>query len=283
MSRNYSVMLALTCLLTSGAGVPSPTLRVATVDSVAGPCASPPASTGGGEKAYYDHLAKRLGVTILRCPVIDAVAAGKALAANQVDIALLDPAAYAPVATTTRAILTVRPRGALNRVPVVLGVRATSPFKALADLRGKTLVFGGRSPAALALPQLALTQRGAPASFWGREVIAMDGDAAVAELRASKADVMVLHAAAWQRLCFQPSAKVAAPCADIRILARMRPQAERAIVIRRDMADETRYRLIGIHMPLHLENAAAFAWAASGTPNAGEFEPTEALALVATR
>jgi ABC-type phosphate/phosphonate transport system substrate-binding protein len=215
--------------------------------------------------------------------VADAASAARALAANQLDLALLDPAAFAPVATTTRAILTIRSKGGVNRIPVVLGVKAASPFKTLADLRGKSLVFGGRSPAALNLPRLALSQRDAPAAFWGRELIAVDGDAALSDLRANKADAMVLHAAAWQRLCFKQSPKVAAPCADLRIIAKIRPQAERALVVRRDIADETRYRLIGIHMPLHLENAAAFAWATSWSPGAAEFQPAEPLALVATR
>ena len=60
------------------------------------------------------------------------------------------------------------------------------------------------------------------------------------------------------------------------------PQAAGAIVVRQDMPLETRYRLIGIHMPMHLENKAAFAWAASWLPKAAEFEPTEAQSLLVT-
>ena len=282
MRRFSGLCLVLACLAQIGATAPSPTLRIAAVGAAPGPCAAPAASIPAGEKAYYAHLAARLGVAVLRCPVTDARAAAKALAANELDLALLDPAAFAQVATTTRAILTVRSRDGLSRIPVVLGVRSSSHYKSLADLRGKTLVFGGRTPAALNLPRRALAQRGAPPTFWGGEIIANDGDAAAADLRTNKVDAMVLHAAAWQRLCFNNSAKGAAPCVDLRILARMRPQADRAIVVRRDIADETRYRLIGIHMPLHLENAAAFAWATTWVPNAGEFEPAESLALVAT-
>lgn len=283
MNRLRWPLLALTWLLATGVSAPSPTLRVAAIDGVNGPCAVPGASLSPGEKAYYAHLATRLQAKVLRCPVADVTAAARALAAGDLDLASLDPTAFAPVAATTRAILTVRPKGALNRIPVVVGVMATNPAKTLLELRGKVLVLGGRSPAALDLPRRTLAQRGAAQGFWAREVIEADGDAAVSALRANRGDAMVLHAAAWQRLCRQESPKTAPPCADLRILARMRPQAERAIVVRRDISDETRYRLIGIHMPLHLENPAAFAWAASGTPNAGEFEPAEALALVATR
>ena len=278
-----TLIVAVTCLMAAGAKTPAPTLRIAAIGGAAGPCATPVATIPEGERAYYAHLASRLGVTVLRCPVPDTLAAAKALAANELDVALLDPTAFSQVATTTRAILTIRPKGGLNRIPVVLGVRAASPYKSLTDLRGKTLAFGGRTPAALNLPQKVLSQRGAPASFWGREVVVADGDAAVSDLRANKVDAMVLHAAAWQRLCRQDSPKEAPPCADLRVIARARPQADRAIVVRRDIADEIRYRLIGIHMPLHLENAPAFAWATSWAPNAAEFEPTEALALAAAR
>ena len=283
MRRLHAALLAVVCLMTSGAGTPSQFLRVAAISGVTGPCEAPAASTPTGERAYYDHLARRLNAKVLRCPVVDAAAAAKSLAAGELDLAVLDPSAFAPIATTTRAILTVRPKGGVNRIPVVLGVKAAGPIKTLADLRGKSLVFGGRTAAALDLPRLALSQRGAPMTFWGRQDVAADGDVAVAELRANKADAMVLHAAAWQRLCRQNSPKLAPPCADLRIVSRMRPQATRAVVVRRDIADETRLRLIGIHMPLHLENAAAFAWATSWAPDAAEFEPAEALALVATR
>lgn len=283
MNRLRGVLLALACVFPTAAGAQAPTLRVAAITGLAGTCVEPDASAAAGERAYYAHLAKRLEAKVLRCPVVDTAAAAKALAAGQIDLAVLDPPAFVPVAATTRAILTIRPRGALNRIPVVLGVKATSPARTLQDLRGKILVLGGRTPAALDLPKQTLAQRGATPGFWSREITEADGDAAVAALRANRADAMVLHAAAWQRLCRQESPKATPPCADLRIVARMRPQASRAIVVRRDMSDEIRYRLIGIHLPLHQENPAAFAWAASWMPNAGEFEPAEPLALVATR
>lgn len=283
MSRVKVIVLTLAFILGTGAAAPSSTLRVAAVTGATAACAELGPSSPAGERAYYAHLAKRLGVKVIRCPVIDAAAAARALAAGKLDMAVLDPAAFATVATTTRAILTVRPNGGLNRIPVVLGVRSASAATSLASLRGKSIVFAGRTPAALDLPRLVLGQRGLPQRYWGRDVITADADAAVATLRAGGADAMILHAAAWQRLCRAQSPKVAPPCADLRTLSRMRAQAAHAIVVRRDIDGETRYRLIGIHMPLHLENAAAFAWAASWAPDAAEFQPAEPLALVATR
>ena len=59
----------------------------------------------------------------------------------------------------------------------------------------------------------------------------------------------------------------------------VRPRAEQAVVVRRDMPLDLRYRLIGIHMPLHLEAPAAFAYAAAGVKSPAEFQPAEADAL----
>lgn len=278
MSRLLIAVLASALLSAAGAGTAEP-LRIAAVSAEAGQCAPLGAASPAGEKAYYDHLAKRLGTPVQRCPVASAGDAAAALAAGKLDLAVLDPAAFGSVKATTRAILTLRPEGGLNRIMIVLAVPAASPARSLADLRGKTLVLGGRTPAALDLPRRALADRGATSGFFGQELVEADGDAAAARLRGGQAQAMVLHAAAWQRLCPKVAPKKAKPCTDLRVLARIRPQASRAIVVRQDMPLDTRYRLIGIHLPLHLENKAAFAWASAWSPKAAEFEPTEAQAL----
>lgn len=271
-------LAALACAV-AGAAQAAP-LRIAEVAPAAGPCADLAGDAPAGEKAYFEHLAKRLGVAVQRCPVKDTAAAAAALAAGQADLAVLDPAAFAPVKGTTRAILTLRPQGGLNRVMVVVGVKAASPAQSLADLKGKALGLGGTTPAALALPRRALADRGAAGGYFARESVEADEQDAGAALRAGKVDAIALHAAAWQRLCPKVSPKKPKPCADLRVLARIRPQASRAVVVRQDMPMETRYRLIGVHMPLHLENQAAFAWASSWQPKAAEFEAAEAQALL---
>lgn len=276
------VLAAAALVLLTGASSPTTPLRIASIEAKSGDCAVLDVGAPAGEKAYYDHLAARLGVKVLKCPVADRAAAAKALAAGELDLAVLDPASFAPVAATTRAILTVRPEGGLNRVPVVLAVRATSPIKALGDLRGRSLAFGGTTPAALALPKTVLAQRGMGTDTF-KQISEPDAETALEAVLSAKADAMVLHAAAWQRLCLPDDPKIKPPCTDLRIVMRARPEAALAIVVRKDILDETRYRLIGIHMPMRLENKTAFDWASSWAPNAAEFEPTEALALVAAR
>lgn len=257
-------------------------LRIAAPGKATGACAALPASAPAGERAYYALLAKRLEVEVQKCPVADAAAAGAALAAGQADLAVLDPAAFAPVAKTVRAILTVRPDGSLNRIPIVVAVKSGSGRKTLADLRGGVAAFGGVGRAAYDTPRRALADQGADAGFFAREDRPATPDLAAAELRAGNADALVLNAAAWQRLCRgdEPGEDL---CKDLTVVWRGRPRAAKALAVRRDMPEQLRYRLIGIHMPMHLEAKDAFAWGSSWIAGGAEFEPTEADALLAAQ
>ena len=105
------ILLAVSAIVLVAAAdkPPATSLRIAAVSPTAGPCAPLDATAAPDEKAYYDHLAKRLEVKVLKCPVADQAAAAAALAAGSLDVALLDAASFAPVAGTPRAILTIRP------------------------------------------------------------------------------------------------------------------------------------------------------------------------------
>ncbi|MFZ5720689.1 MAG: PhnD/SsuA/transferrin family substrate-binding protein [Pseudomonadota bacterium] len=271
------VALAAAGMALAGAASAAP-LRIAAVGQGSGPCAPVGVGVSVGEKAYYDHLGARLQTQVLRCPVPDAKAAAAALAAGSLDMARLDPEAFAAVRSTARAILTVRPERAPNRIPVVLAVRASDSRRQLAALNGATVAFGGTTAAGLSIPRTVLAERGAGAGFY-KELIAEDGEVALAELRRGRVDAAAVHAAAWQRVCRMVTPKDPEPCRDLRIVFKARPQAHEALVVRRDMPAELRYRLIGIHMPLHLEAPAAFAFATVGAPKAAEFTPAEADAL----
>ena len=262
------------------AGVPglcaAAPLRVA-ASGPAGACA-PAAEAPAAERPYYQHLAKRLQVDVVRCPVPDRRAAAQALAAGQVDLAVLDPASYGAVRAQVRAAMTVRPTGGPSRVPVVIAVRAGDGAQTLAGLRGARVAFGGRLPAALAVPRTVLADKGLTAAVLGPELIAADAEQAVASLRGGQADAVALHASAYQRIC-RPKKPGEQRCADLAEIWRGRPQAALALAVRRDMPDTLRYRLIGIHLPMHLEARDAFAAGASWAPTPGEFEPAEAEAL----
>lgn len=256
----------------------NPPLRIAVPGPVAGPCTPAGAAATAAERALYAHLSRRLERPVQRCPVADRAAAAAALAAGRADLAVLDPAAYRPVAGQVRAILTTRPRSGPSRVPVVAVVRRTSRATTLAELRGLGAVYGGGQPTGLALPRRVLADHGAPAGFFAAETVAADPEAAIAMLRAGGADVLLLNASAHQRLC-RADRPGQEPCADLKTVFRGRARPATAFAVRRDMPDELRFRLIGVMVALHLEAPAAFAHILAQTPGTGELEPTEADAL----
>lgn len=274
--KRWALGVAAAITLTA-TGVHAEPFRLAVVGAPAG-CSALGAGASAGERAYYAHLAKRLGREIQRCGYASTAGAGAGLAQGAVDAAWLDPAGFGPVRAKVRAILTVRGSGEANRLPTIIAVRSADPARDLASLDGRRIGFGGRSPAALAAPQAVLAERGLPADRYRAAIIA-DGDTVLADLRAGRIDAAAVHAAAWQRVCRMVSPKAPQPCADLRVVVKARPRATQALAVRRDISDELRYRLIGIHLPLHLEAPAGFAFAVNGQKNAAEFQPAEADAL----
>lgn len=275
--------LALLAGLSTLAAAPGPTdppLRVGVPAAQASPCRpieawSEGTNAGSGEAAYFRHIQRRLKRQVLRCPLPFGEAA-TALATNKVDMAALGQETFAPVRETTRAFLTLRREGALTRVPVVLAVRTGERARLR---RGATLTLAGNGPAGRDLPRQVLSEQGMGKGYFAAEIVAPSEDDALQKLRARHADVIALHAGAWQRLC-RGDTPTETPCADLEIIWRARPTAELAWGVRRDMPEALRYQLVGIHLPMHLENTAAFQWAADQIGEAGaNFEPAEALAL----
>lgn len=275
-------ILALAAVGLLGAG-PAPALRIGVIGPAAGPCGPLPSSAPAGERAYFDLLAKRLERAVQACPVASYAEGAAALAANKLDMTVLDAASYPAVQAQVRAMMTVHIDGAPGRVPVVLAVKAGQDGAA-ATLKGRMVAFGGSSPVALTLPRQVLQEQG----YTVHEQVAANEAVALASLRAGKADAIALQGAAWQRQCQSPSPKVH-PCDDLKAVWAARPQAQRAYAVRRDLPDPLRYRILGVHMAMNLENRPAFDWAAAQLAEAGkggaasDFQPAEALALEATR
>jgi ABC-type phosphate/phosphonate transport system substrate-binding protein len=264
------------------AAAPPPPFRIGVLEPASGPCAPAPPSASAGERAYLSLLTKRLDRPVLACPVASLTEGAAALAAGRLDMTVLDGPSYSPVRAAVRAAMTVRPQNGLTRPPVALVVKSGRDGSA-ASLKGGTVVFGGSTTVALALPRETLSEQGYGPAVFAREVVADDETTALAALRAGKADAAALEAAAWQRQCQDTHAKTQ-PCADLKLVWRARPQAQRAWAVRRDLPDPFRFRLLGMHMAMHLEDKPAFAWAASQlSSNAADFQPAEAQALEAAR
>lgn len=274
-----TVILGAALALAAASTGQAATLRIAAVEAASSACAPLGGGAPAGEKAYYKLLEQRLGRDILKCPVASRAEAASALSAGKLDLAVLDMPSWEPIKANTRAILTVRPQGALNRIPVVVATKAASAPAGLQALKGKKAAFGGVTPAAFATPRKALADQGLDPAFFSVEEKLSDSDAAAKALRSGAADVLVLNASAWQRLCRGDKPKED-HCGDLKVVWRGRPRAPLAMVVRTDMPLDEKFQIIGIHVAMHLEAKDAFAWASSWVPGGAEFEATEADALV---
>ena len=274
----FRLLIALGVGLTAAAAAPAPAppFRIAVKTVAAGQCSAALSGLAADEAAYFRHLAVRLDRPVLRCPVANAREAAASLAAGAVDMAVLDVVTYGQTQDAARAILTARSPGALTRVPVILAVQSTTDPSVL---KGQTIVFSGKTPAAYDLPKTVLAEQGFDQGFFGAELIARDEKDALDQLRAGHATAVAIHVGAWQRLCRGDTPKES-HCSDLKVVWRARPRAETAWSVRRDMERRLRYRLVGVHVALHLENKPAFSWAAAQlAPGAEDLEAAEALAL----
>jgi ABC-type phosphate/phosphonate transport system substrate-binding protein len=201
-------------------------------------------------------------------------AAARLLADGKIDFAQLDPIAYKAVAAAVRPLLTPRTQDGFGRVETIMVGRADG-LERVSTVPGERVGFAGTAPYEMDLPMRALADHGVDLSRPEAARVYADPAAAAERLRQGEIDFLVLYSAAWQRLC-RPMSAGGAPCADLRQVFRGRPRAAYAWAVRRDIDDDTRFRLVGIHVALHLENPAAFGWVA---PGARELEPTEASAL----
>jgi ABC-type phosphate/phosphonate transport system substrate-binding protein len=250
-------------------------LRIALATGASGACAAPEAGAEPGALAYAAHLSARLERPVLYCPVADRTAAAALIAAGEADLALLDQATFPVAAASARPYLAPRGFSDRGRVETVAVVLAAGPRQSLRDVVGARFVFGGADWVSLEEPQRALRDHGISQEALAGAQTAADAPAAAAAVRGGQADIAVFYSAAWQRLC-RRSAEDPDPCADLREVWRGRPTPESAWVIRTEIDLETRVRLVGVHIALHLENPEAFAWIAPGAPL---LEPTEAGAL----
>ncbi|MFZ4601298.1 MAG: PhnD/SsuA/transferrin family substrate-binding protein [Caulobacterales bacterium] len=259
------------------AAAPAP-LRLAIEGLPPGPCAPAPQSPAG-LSTYTRLLETRLGRPVLACPVADKAAAAAALASGGVDLAMLDPQSF-PAAGKARPILAPHSLEDFGRVEMIFAAMSTSPRAGPKGLAGARLALAGAHPVAAGGPLRVAQDAGIAPTAFAAVASERDPEAAIAAVRAGRADVAAFHAAAWRRLC-RTDKPGEQPCKDLKVVYAARPQARLALVAPLSMPDELRYRLIGIHIAMHLEAPEAFAFAARGATGAVSFDPTEASALSA--
>jgi len=236
-------------------------------------CAAPGAHTPPALAALAKHLSGRLQMAVQLCPFADPAAAATALAQGRVDFAKLTPAAWPAAKGKGRPILTVRPEGRLPRSPILAIVKTSVGRLDAAAIAQRRVIAIKQDPLYYDAARAAVATRGGAAIAGTTTPLAGSFNAAIGALAAGKADVALMPGEQWQAGCSADKPL----CAPYLVAWQDRPVADSAWVLRAGLPDELRYRLIGIFLPLHLENAQAYAGASGGVK--GVFEPTEAAAL----
>jgi ABC-type phosphate/phosphonate transport system substrate-binding protein len=249
----------------AGGAKPAETLRIATIAPTAAPCAGADQIADPSAKAYAAHLAARLEREVQLCAATDYAASAALLAGGGAEIAMVDAESFAAVRANARPFLTPRGFEGRGRVETVVATLGSSPRASLNDLAGARLIIAGTSPVQLEEPKRALRDQGVDAAQIEAATVVETPQEAAAALRSGTADVMVIYSAGLQRIC-RASKADAAPCKDLKEIWRGRPVPLEALAIANALDRETRLRLVGVHVALHLEKPEAMAFIGRGAP-----------------
>ncbi|MEL6830452.1 MAG: hypothetical protein AAFO63_09985, partial [Pseudomonadota bacterium] len=202
-----------------------------------------------------------------------------ALAANgDATLAWIDQSDAQSLPETWRSFLTLRAFDGLGRPPYVffaaadaidarqigeeqIGVVSREPERLFVEMAFETL------------QDLGLTQNAVTANQKYQDVSSL-----FEAIRAGDMSAGILDANAWGRNCdiLNPASN---PCSDLKVLYEGRPRADQAMVIEADQSTEFRYRMVSVHIALHLEAPEAFQWI--NQDRGTEFQPAEHDALLA--
>lgn len=237
------------------------------------------ALTDPGASAYAKHLAARFKTRVELCLTDDAAQAAALAADEAVDMAWVDASSYQPLSDVWRPFLTFRTLEGLGRAPIVFFARADDEATNLSRLDPAEIGYLSAKKKALniGVPHRVLEDYGfEPPATPGDEQLYPDLKTMMAAVAAGEIAVGATESSGWGRECAVLE-KDKNPCAVYKTLISNRPQADAAMIIRRDMDKERFFRLTGVHVALHFEAQPAFDWISQGASS--EFEPTEPGAM----
>lgn len=154
-------------------------------------------------KPLGDYLKKETGLDVKFTPVTDYAAVVEGLANSKIDLAWLGGFTFVQAKLRTKGGVTpIVQRAEDEKFTSKFIVPADSPAKSLADLKGKTFVFGSpSSTSGHLMPRFFLMRDGINADK-DFKTVAFSGahDATVAFVAAGRADAGVLNASVWTKL-----------------------------------------------------------------------------------
>jgi len=147
------------------------------------------------------YLEKELGMSVQFVPVTDYAAVVEALAADRIDMAWLGGFTFVQARLKTGNAMPLVQREQDQQFTSKF-ISADPNVKSLADLKGKTFVFGSVSSTSGSLmPRYFMLKDGIkPEEFFSRVAYSGAHDATAAWVQAGKADAGVLNASVWDKL-----------------------------------------------------------------------------------
>jgi len=240
------------------------------------PETSSQARTGFSE--FTDFMCRKMGVPAKVFNASDYNGVAQAMFANQIDVALVGPSNYAMMWTQTKGkvepIMTNIEIDGSNGYYSVLFVKASSPFRNLSDLKGKTIAYADvNSTSGYLFPRHAMRAEGLnPDTFFGKPLFAGGHDQGVIAVVKGQADAGVTWASGvgdpaegysrgiLRRLADQKLLNMK----DIRIIWKAGPIVNGPVVVRTALPKAFKEALVKALTDLPKENPVAFRAMVSG-------------------
>ena len=230
-------------------------------------------------KSYAELLADRFNTDVTIC-LTDTPEEVVALAQEgEVNFAWVTKEAAAPILGDWRPALTLRYENGLGRVPFVMfALRSGQSVDDLSELQASDIGVIDRPPQSL---HINLAKR----VLKDFNILKDDGveplpyqthEALFEAVENGQIPAGILEAGTWGRVCavLDPDATF---CDHFEVMLYDRQRADIGFILPTDTDRERFYRLIGVHIALHLDLPAAHDWLRQG--KGLEFEPTEASAM----
>lgn len=231
-------------------------------------------------RAYGLHLSARFNTQVELC-LFETPGEAVAMAGRgEANLVWVDQSSAEPILESWRSSLTLRPDTGLGRPPFVLFTRVQEGQSIqIETLSGDQIGFLDRLPTDLNidLAQDILRDYGLNAESLEESALFPSIDALFKAVEDGVVQAAILEAGSWGRSCavLEPDSTI---CDGFDVLMYDRPRALNALMIPRTTSNERHYRLVGVHIALHLEQPEAFAWLSQGLGQ--EFDPTEPNAMV---
>jgi phosphonate transport system substrate-binding protein len=234
--------------------------------------------------SYKAYLEEQMGLPVQIFRASDYLGVAQAMEAGQLDLASVGPSNYASLhlrmGDKVRPILMPGDASYYS----ALYVRADSPYKTVADLRGKTLAFADiNSTSGYLIPNYYLRREGySPDSFFGKTIFAGGHEQGVIAVLREQADAGVT----WSSMEGDPATGYSRgifhrmigsdllKMSDLRILWKGGPIPPGPMVARTSLPPDVVQKLVDLHKGLQTSRPDIFAMLVDGEAN-GFVEPTE--------